>query len=63
MRVEVVEVVENEDGTLTVTVNMDQKCMIQFAKMGLVDAIINTAEDILDGGYDCETFPHAEDAP
>jgi hypothetical protein len=63
MRVEVTEVIEHKDGSLTVMVNMDQKCMIQFAKIGLVDCIMDAAETVLDGGYEHETLSHAEITP
>jgi hypothetical protein len=46
-KIEVVSVNENEDGSMSVTFDMDQESVIAFAKIGLLKVLIDSAKDVL----------------
>jgi len=46
-KIEVVSVNENEDGSMSVTFDMDQEFVIAFAKIGLLKVLIDSAKDVL----------------
>jgi hypothetical protein len=45
--IEVVSVVENEDGSMSVTFDMDQESMKAFAKIGLLKVLMDHANETL----------------
>ena len=51
-QIEVVSVNENEDGTMSVTFDMDQESVIAFAKVGLLKVLIDAAKDVLNEEVD-----------
>ena len=46
-KIEVVSVNENEDGSMSVTFDMDQESVIAFAKIGLLKVLIDSVKDVL----------------
>lgn len=45
---EVNEFVENEDGSATITVTMDYETVLLFARKGLISALVDAANKIVD---------------
>ena len=51
-QIEVISVVENEDGSMNVTFDMDQESVIAFAKIGLLKVLVDAAKDVLNEEVD-----------
>lgn len=51
-QIEVVSVVENEDGSMNVTFDMDQESVVAFAKIGLLKVLVDAAKDVLNEEVD-----------
>ena len=51
-QIEVVSVVENDDGSMNVTFDMDHESVIAFAKVGQLKVLTDAAKDILNEEVD-----------
>ena len=51
-QIEVVSVVENEDGSMNVTFDMDQESVVAFAKIGLLKVLVDAAKEVLNEEVD-----------
>ena len=45
MRIDVLDVVDREDGGANLIIDMDQKSIEQFARIGLIKVLMDAAED------------------
>ena len=48
MRLEVLEIIDQHDGSAKMVVELDYKSIVQFAKMGIIHALTEAAENSLD---------------
>lgn len=48
MRIEVIKVVDNEDGSATVEFDMDEDSLRVFAKIGVLKALSDAAKEAVD---------------
>lgn len=59
--IDIVELIENEDGTMTLRIDMSLEALKVFASIGLLETIKDKAEDVLaDGRTDTEGAGNAE---
>jgi hypothetical protein len=45
--IQVVDIVDNEDGSATMTIDMSRDALICFAKIGLTKALVDEAERVI----------------
>lgn len=52
--IDIVDLVENEDGSMTLRVDMTSEALKAFASIGLLNTLVEKAKEVTDGHSDAE---------